>query len=261
MSSKKHIDGCVCPYCKPITSKPGPNEHAGCAETKRYIAEWEPGSLTVSRRLLWGRFGLLGIMGDYILRYLPSGNIAEIGVGESSLFLTELARRHSRRVYHCDRSPGEIKNCQSVEGFFDPGNVVFTGTSDDFFKEIMITKLALGFIDGDHNYEFVKRDFDNMLSLMMDEGLIFIHDMYPPTEEYLSEHRCGDGYRLRQQLEQRSDLDVFTFPFGAMGVGLTMVRKLPKDLPYYRWSGKRKCDHLKASDTDRFCPDCMHHIG
>jgi len=39
---------------------------------------------------------------------------------------------------------------------------------------------------------------------------------------------------LRQELEERTDLDIFTFPFGAMGVGLTMVRKLPENRPYYR---------------------------
>lgn len=226
-------------------------EHPGCKETHRFIAEWEPGPIVVSRRLIWGRFGILGILGDYILRYLPSGNIAEIGVGESSLFLTELSRRHKRKVYHCDISPGEIVNCLSVEGFFDPTSVVYTGSSDDFFREVTFTPLAIGFIDGDHNYEFVKRDFENMLSLVMDNGLIFIHDMYPPTEEYLSEHRCGDGYKLRQELERRSDLDVFTFPFGAMGVGLTMIRKLPKDLEYYRQSGReKKISEEKKNDNE-----------
>ena len=216
-------------------------EHKGCRGTMDYIAQWEPCSIPISKNLIWGRFGILGIMGDFVLRHTP-GAIAEIGVGESSVFLTRLARIWGRTVYHCDISKGEIKNCFTVPGFFDKEETVFVGTSDDFFKEMVIPPIALGFIDGNHNYDFVKRDFDNMFSLLVDHGFLFMHDMYPPTEEYLPEYRCGDGYKLRQELEQRSDLDIFTFPHAAMGVGFTMVRKLPKDLPYYRECGRLKFD-------------------
>jgi len=215
-------------------------EHKGCRATMDYIAQWEPCSITVSKNLVWGRFGILGIMADYVLRHLTHGDIAEIGVGESSIFLTHLAKKYNRRVFHCDISPGEIANCKSVEGYFHTMGAVFVGTSDDFFKEVNITPLAVGFIDGDHNYDFVKRDFDNMFSLLLDNGHVFIHDMYPPSDDYLPEYRCGDGYRLRQELEERKDLDIFTFPWGAMGVGLTMIRKLPQGMPHYRLKGLPK---------------------
>lgn len=208
-------------------------EHPQSREMYDFIAQWEPASIVISRNLLWSRFGLLGIMADYVLSHLH-GDIAEIGVGESSIFLTKLAQKHGRRAYHCDISPGEIINCSSVPGIFGDKATVFTGTSDDFFRQIPITPLAVGFIDGDHNCDFVRRDFDNMFSLMVDNGCIFIHDMYPPSDDYLPEYRCGDGYKLRQELECRNDIDIYTFPWGAMGVGLTMVRKLPKDMPYYR---------------------------
>lgn len=208
-------------------------EHPGSRDMYDFISKWETCSILVSKNLRWSRFGLLGIMSDYVLSHIQ-GDIVEIGVGESSIFFTELSKRHQRHVYHCDISPSEITNCSTIPGVFGEKATVFTGTSDDFFKITPFTPIAVGFIDGDHNYEFVKRDFDNMFSLMVDNGYIFIHDMYPPTKEYLSEHRCGDGYRLRQYLEYREDVDIFTFPWGAMGVGLTMVRKLPEDQPYYR---------------------------
>jgi len=209
-------------------------EHANTREMYDFIATWEPSSVLISRNLVWSRFGILGILGDYVLTHVKDGDILEIGVGESSVFLTRLSEKHKRCVYHCDISGAEITNSLSVDGVLCKCGVVYTGKSDDFFKEVNFSPIALGFIDGDHRYEYVKRDFDNLLPLMTDNGFIFIHDMYPPSEEYLSEHRCGDGYKLRQELERRTDVDIFTFPFGAMGVGLTMVRKLPADQPHYR---------------------------
>lgn len=209
-------------------------EHPGSREMYDYIADWDNSSVVISKKLVWSRFGLLGIMGDYVLSHVRVGDILEIGVGESSILLTKLAKKFNRKVYHCDISPGEVENCLSVPGIFDENGLVKVCPSDELFRDVNIDLIALGFIDGDHRYEYVKRDFNNLFSLLVPNGFIFIHDMYPPSEEYLSEHRCGDGYRLRQELEERDDLDIFTFPFGAMGVGLTMIRKLPEKLPYYR---------------------------
>lgn len=199
------------------------------------IANWEPSHIVISKKLQWSRFGILSIMGDYVLSHVKGGNIMEIGVGESSIILTRLAEKFGLMVYHCDASPSEITNCSTIPGIFAKNSIVKACTSDNFFRDIPISPLALGFIDGDHIYEQVKKDFENMFPLIVDNGFIFFHDMYPPGDSYLSEHRCGDGYRLRQELEERADLDVFTFPFGAMGVGLTMCRKLPTNQPYYRY--------------------------
>jgi len=209
-------------------------EHAGAREMYDFIATWEKCSIVLSNKLLWSRFGILSILGDYVLSHVKGGDILEIGVGESSILLTRLAEKFGKKVYHCDISIGEVTNCLSVSGIFDENGMVCCMPSDQFFKEIGTPSIALGFIDGDHLYDQVKKDFDNLFPLMLDNGFIFLHDGYPPTEEYINEWRCGTVYQLRQELEERKDVDVFTFPFGAMGVGLTMVRKLPKDLPYYR---------------------------
>lgn len=208
-------------------------EHPGSRDMYDSIAKWETCSVVVSTNFQWDRFGILGIMGDYVLRY-TIGDIIEIGVGESSIFLTRLADKFSRKVYHCDISESDITNMRTVDGIFHPRSQIYLGRSDDFFKEMGFSPIALGFIDGDHNYEQVKKDFDNLLLPLVDGGFIFLHDTYPPHDDYLSEHRCGNVYRLRQELEQRIDLDCFTFPNGAMGVGFTMIRKLPQEQPSYR---------------------------
>ncbi|MHA1886663.1 MAG: class I SAM-dependent methyltransferase, partial [Promethearchaeota archaeon] len=129
---------------------------------------------------------------------------------------------------------------KTVKGIFDPYGVVYQGRSDDFFKEVSFSPIALGFIDGDHTREQVERDFKNIYNLLVDGGYIFLHDTYPPTSDMLTPTTCGNVYKFRQDLEDSASnretklIEVFTFPFGAMDVGFTMVRKLPVNRPYYR---------------------------
>lgn len=236
MSTRKHIEDCECPYCKPPVKNP--NEHPGSRDMYDTIAQWSACPIVISVAMVWNRMGILGILGDYVLNYTP-GDIVEIGVGESSIFLTKLARKFGRVVYHCDLQRGHIVNMTTVPGILDSSGVSYIGKSDDFFKEVEFSSIALGFIDGDHTYEQVKKDFENLFDLLVEGGYIFLHDTYPPNEDYLPENRCGDVYRFRQELEDRSNfyrenIDVFTFPFGAMDVGLTMVRKLPRKRPHFR---------------------------
>lgn len=193
---------------------------------------------------------MLGVFGDYILS-CTQGDILEIGVGESSIYLTEIAKKYNRRIYHCDISPSKIVNPLTVPGYLsedytyfeekDPTPdklnrcVCYAGPSDKFFKAVPITPIALAFIDGDHVFEQVYRDFKNTFPLVVGDGFIFLHDTYPPSEDYINENRCGNVYKLRQELRYYNGLDILTLTRGtAIGVGLTMVRKHPEKLPYYQ---------------------------
>ena len=207
-------------------------EHPGSRDMYDTIAQWVSCDVVISKRFVWDRFGILGILGDYVLRYVQ-GDIVEIGVGESSIFLTRLAEKYGRKVYHNDLQRSHIVNMKTVPGIFDPKGVAYTGRSDDFFKEVKFTPIALGFIDGDHTYEQAMKDFKNIYNLLVDGGYIFLHDTYPPNEEMTTPTTCGDVYRFRRELEESANysgeksIEVFTFPHGAMDVGFTMVRKLP----------------------------------
>lgn len=226
--------------------------HQESIETYQYIANWHDTPFPFSKSEHWGRFGILGALGHMILQTLPDSNIAEIGVGESSIYLTELARRMKRKTYHCDYAPGKIYNPGTVKGYLNEdrimvkeGNVpedynkyssvLYVGTSDGFFKEIKFEKLGLIFIDGEHKYDYVKRDFDNAFNLLEDNGYIFLHDTSPPEESFVLNEYCSDAYKIREYLSSRDDVDVFTFnKMIAMNVGLTMCRKREKNLPYYK---------------------------
>lgn len=232
--------------------------HKGSLETYEFIANWIDPNFFFSRNDGWGRFGMLGVFVDYVLS-CTQGDIAEIGVGESSIYLTSLAKKFKRNIYHCDISPSKITNPMTVPDYlsenglyveenrkisvnFPPSSskcLFYAGASDSFFKEIRITPLAVAFIDGDHNYPQVHKDFWNFVPLLVPDGYVFLHDTYPPDEEHLSEHRCGTVFRLRQEIEKNDQFDCLTLPKGtAMGVGFTIVRKRPLNLPYWKERSK-----------------------
>lgn len=222
--------------------------HQGSLETRQYIADWITPDFFFSKNDLWHRMGILGVFGDYVLSCTP-GCIVEIGCGESSIYLSHLARKHSRKIYHCDIAPDKIVNPLTVSGYMteqsinwedgitirgEQNSFFFIGPSDDLFLAMKPMNVALSFIDGDHNYAQAKKDFDNLLGRTVENGYICLHDTYPPDESYLPDNRCGDVYRLRQEIEKDPRLDSITLPTGtAMGVGFTIVRKKPAKLEVF----------------------------
>lgn len=224
--------------------------HRESQETKDFITNWIHPNFFFSKQDVWHRFGMLGVFGDFVLS-CTQGEILEIGVGESSIYLGYLSRKWHRQIYHCDIAPGKILNPLTVDGYLTAQalNLVdeqkapsvlhidnarfFMVPSDEMFKT-SILPLALSFIDGDHNYEQVKKDFDNVMALTVDNGYVILHDTMPPIEEYTNENRCGTVYRLRQEIEKDPRYDIITLPVGcAISVGLSIVRKKPQNRPYY----------------------------
>lgn len=200
----------------------------------------------------WERFGFLGVFADYACNSL-GGDLLEIGVGESSIYLSRVAKKYARRLYHCDISPSKIVNPLSVPGYLsdaddvtyfeerDPAPdvlkrvVAYAGTSDSLFQRVPITPLALSFIDGDHLYDQARKDFWNVWPLTMEHGFIVLHDTYPPGPDWTDENHCGEVYRLRKELECEPQMDCLTLTRGtAIGVGLTIVRKRAVNGPVFQ---------------------------
>jgi len=59
---------------------------------------------------------------------------------------------------------------------------LYLTTSDNFFSNTN-KKWDFIFIDGLHTYDQVKRDLDNSLNHLSDDGIIMLHDMSPSTFE------------------------------------------------------------------------------
>jgi hypothetical protein len=81
------------------------------------------------------------------------------------------------------------------------------------------------FIDGDHSYKEASVDFWYSQDYLANKGFIFLHDTLPPSKDWTVPHKCGDVYKLRIELETVYNFEIFTFPFSAFDVGLTMVTK------------------------------------
>jgi len=225
--------------------------HPNSQSEKDKICQWANTPFPFSVYDEFGRYGALGVLGYIALLGIRDREvcIVEIGTGESSIYLTQLALRFGLKIFYCDIAYSKIYNPSTVEGYLHPklkiikhgyeahhSNIAigFAGSSNRFFKETKIPPIGIAYIDGDHLYKQVKKDFDNIFPLVVDNGYIFIHDTYPPNKDYTTESTCGEVYKLRQELEKRDDIDVLTFTKAiGCGVGITMVRKKPKKRPYY----------------------------
>ena len=190
-------------------------EHIGLKNLYKSVIESEYG---------WDRWGLLGVLSDCILNYVK-GDLLEIGCGESSIYMSKLAEKYNRTCYHVEYSKSGVENMKNTKGYFGKNSVVYNGKSDDFFIDASMSPLALSFIDGDHTYETVRDDFWSTHSYLASGGHIFLHDTYPPDKSWTVDHKCGSVFKLRHELEADETLEVFTFPFTAFNVGLTMVKE------------------------------------
>jgi predicted O-methyltransferase YrrM len=160
-----------------------------------------------------------------IILYFNTNCIVEIGAGSSTIYLARVAEEFGVKLYSCDKSPRK-NNVYFKDHIFEQV------MSENFMKTFDDTP-AVVLIDADHSYEAAKKEFDFFIEKLVVGGVIFLHDTMPPAEEYLTETACGDVYLLRQELEQRQDIDCFTWPYTAGFMGLTMCIKKDPEARYW----------------------------
>jgi hypothetical protein len=99
------------------------------------------------------------------------------------------------------------------------GRGTFTGTTDEFFESLTHEEWDVIFIDANHEYHYVLRDYNN--SVVRCREWIAIHDLIPPSEKYVSARFCGDGYKLLYCLLAQTNTNVFPMN---NNFGFTMIR-------------------------------------
>lgn len=98
----------------------------------------------------------------------------------------------------------------------DPhAKAIFDCTSDDFFT-VNKTIFELIFIDGLHHADQVKRDFENSLRCLSDNGFIVIHDVLPENEAGTIVPRgtkvwWGDVYKWAMTLDEYDGIRFITY--------------------------------------------------
>lgn len=178
----------------------------------------------IKGKWIWDRWGLLSVLSDYVL-YYTKGDILEIGCGESSIYLSKLAEKYNRKCYHIEYSKSGVENMKNTKGYFGKNSQVFNMKSEEFFNTARMTSLALAFIDGDHNYEEVRKDFFKTSIFIPKSSYIFLHDSLPPDYTWTVPEKCGTVFKLRKEIEKNEGFECFTFDKSAFNVGLTMVRR------------------------------------
>jgi len=167
-------------------------------------------------------------LGDIILKNVE-GCIFEIGLGRSTPIFLKFAKDFNRDLYCFDKKPRKTNWAE------ERGAKIFLGESVNFFDQFPDVPVAMGLIDGDHRYKNVTQEINFFLPKLVYGGIIFLHDTYPP-EGWARENgrHCGNVYKVRQELEANNDIQIFTWPYTAMGCGLSMVMKKESNRPYYK---------------------------
>ncbi len=109
---------------------------------------------------------------------------------------------------------------------FMGGNVRMS--SDDFFN-INKEKFDCIFIDGLHTYEQVKKDINNSLKYVNDNGVILVHDCLPESifEQAVprSKRRFkGDSWKAIVEMRTRKNIDTYTCVVDE-GLGIILKRE------------------------------------
>ena len=193
---------------------------------------------TLTIRLPFGTWDIMDALVPKILKYVP-GDIVEIGMGESTTVFADHAYQAGVRLYSCDIQMGGMFEVFDKEIFLN--HICYIGRSEDFMQEYN-GYASIVFIDAEHNYEMIKKEVDFFLPRLLPGGVMFLHDTMPRYERQIKPDKHGwspgDVYRMRQELECNPKYDVFTWPYSAQDMGLTMVMNHGTDRSYWQENGR-----------------------
>ena len=100
-------------------------------------------------------------------------------------------------------------------------------TSDNFFKKNNI-RFDIIFIDGLHEYDQVKKDINNSLFFLNNNGVIFLHDCMPRGFIYQAVPRASGAWNgdvWKNIVETRTQIEIDTYVIYAdQGIGMILKR-------------------------------------
>lgn len=109
----------------------------------------------------------------------------------------------------------------------------YHGSTNAFFKQYKKTNLDLVFIDADHSHKASMSDFKKVFPLVKRNGIIILHDTYPPSKYFIHKRRCGDSYKTAIAIKRdyKDVAEIMTLPFY---YGITIIRKIEKEYQLFK---------------------------
>jgi predicted O-methyltransferase YrrM len=162
----------------------------------------------------------------WLSHWLKPSHYLELGVREGMCF--------HQIIPNAEYSTGvDIEPCSDPLTQWIKNNQVshkvnyYKGTTDEYFSSLSKdTVFDLVFIDADHSYESVLKDFLNVKDKVIKNGFVILHDTYPYTKEFMETKVRGECYKVPMYIKENlhPEWEVVTLPFNP---GLTILKKSP----------------------------------
>lgn len=161
------------------------------------------------------------LLKELILLFKPH-TYMELGVRSGHTF--NYVAPFVERAVACD--------CGSMNKIASPSSVVehYNMTTDELAK-IWKDPIDFLFIDADHNYLQVMKDFQNFSKFVrQNTGLIFMHDTYPINAKLCGDGYCSDAWKAAKYIRGNWSkcYEIITLP--GPYAGMSIIRKATKQL-------------------------------
>ena len=135
----------------------------------------------------------------------------------------ELGVYHGECFNQVAKYIGKKENVIGVDSMQEPllDGTLLKMTTDEFFLNNTKT-FDMIFIDADHTYESVKKDFYNSVKVLNPGGIIILHDTDPFDDSLINPLYCGDGYKIVEDLEKSDLYNIITLPLENEGISIVM---------------------------------------
>ena len=120
---------------------------------------------------------------------------------------------------YCERAVGVDTIDRNITG-----GEIHIKTTTEFFRDFN-ENVDMVFIDADHRYESVKKDFSNSIKLLNYGGVIILHDTDPSEDSLLDFGYCGDSYRMVDLIEDLEEYNIVTLPMSSPGLSVVTRKK------------------------------------
>lgn len=133
----------------------------------------------------------------------------------------------NKLIPHCEKIYAVDINNESSAFIKKSKKVHFHNVSSELFLDfVIINDIAIDmlFIDADHSFEAVLKDFYGYWPYIKPNGLVLLHDSFPESELHINDGYSGTCYKAIQEIKRNrtNDIEIITIPYPP---GLTIVRK------------------------------------